>query len=343
MNWKRIVVREYGGPERLEIEELDTVPTPGRGEALIGIDAAGVGYTDTIVRRGKYIDYKGGLPVTPGYDLAGTVIALGEGVSAPAPGTTVCDMPMNGGYAQYAVLPAKDLIPVPQGVAPQDAVQVPLMYMTAYQMLTREVELKRGDAILVVGASGSVGRALVKLGVQRGLRVIGTASARNLDAVRTLGAEALDYRRPDLAQAIRLASGGGVMAAFDAIGGNSWTTSWLSLAKGGKLIGFGLQDYLDANAGLISAMASFARLKFGFPLRAALDRSGRTTGFYNILQRRRALPQEYREDAITVLDLFASGAISPDPVEVLSLEQAPEAHRRIAQGGMAHRLVIAPG
>ena len=343
MSWKKITVREYGGPEVLQVEEMDALPQLGPGEALVKVEAAGVGYTDTIVRRGKYIDYQGGLPVTPGYDLAGMVVSLGEGCVGPAPGTAVCDMPMNGSYAEYVVRPAQDLIPVPDGVGPAEAVQVPLMFMTAYQMLTREVELKPGSAILVVGASGSVGRALVKLGVQRGLMVVGTASARNLDAVRAMGAEPIDYNRPDLVKAIHAASGGGVMAAFDAIGGGSWKTSWRSLAKGGKLVGFGLQDFLDSGAGSLNAIASFMRLKLGFPLRAAIDRSGRSTSFYNILQRRWALPCEYREDAIAVLDLFASGAVAPDPVERLTLADAADAHRRIAKGGMPQRLVLEPG
>lgn len=342
MSWKRITVQHYGGPERLRIEEVDALPQPGPGEVLIKIEAAGVGYTDTIVRRGKYIDYKGGLPVTPGYDIAGTVVATGHGVETPTVTSAVCDMPMNGGYAQYIVRPAADCIPVPGGVAPCAAVQVPLMYMTAYQMLTREVQLQRGDPILVVGASGSVGRALVKLAVNRGLRVIGTSSANSMDNVSAMGAEALDYRNPELVGKIRKASGGGVMAAFDAIGGESWQTSWRSLAKSGKLIGYGLQDYLETDSGMFGALRSFARLKLGFPLRAALDRSGRSTGFYNILERRRRLPSEYQEDAIAILDLFASGTVLPDRVEAIGLEEASEAHRRIAQGGMNWRLVIEP-
>ncbi len=117
MSWKRVTVREWGGPEVLEIERLDALPEPASGEALVRVKAAGVGYTDTIVRRGKYIDYKGGLPVTPGYDLAGEVVALGPGAAGPSPGTAVCDMPMHGSYAEYVVRPAADLIPIPDGVA----------------------------------------------------------------------------------------------------------------------------------------------------------------------------------------------------------------------------------
>ena len=340
MSWKRITVREWGGPEVLQVEQPDVLPRPASGEALVRVTAAGVGYTDTIVRRGKYIDYKDGLPVTPGYDLAGEVVALGPDTDGPPPGTAVCDMPMHGGYAEYAIRPAADLIPVPENVSPSQALQVPLMMMTAFQMLTREVSLKSGDAILVVGASGSVGRALVRLGVQMGLTVIGTASARNLEAVRAMGAKAIDYNAPDLAAAIRDASRGGVDAAFDAIGGKSWTASWKALAKGGKLVGYGLQDFLDSGAGSLNAIASFGRLLALYPLLGRF--MGKSTSFYNILQRRWKFPQEYREDAIAVLRMIADGEVETDPVEVLPLAAAPDAHRRIAAGGLDTRLVLDP-
>ena len=343
MSWNRVRVSQWGGPEVLHLETLDTIPVPAPGEALVRVEAAGVGYTDTIVRRGKYIDYKGGLPMTPGYDVAGTIVSLGEGASGPAPGTAVCDMPMNGGYARYICRPADSLVPVPEGVSFVQAVQVPLMYMTAWQMLTRVVDLPEGAAILVVGASGSVGRALTKLAIHRGLKVIGTASARNLGAVRALGADAIDYHRPDLARIIREAGNGGVLAAFDAIGGDSWKTSWHALAKGGTLVGYGLQDFLDSGGGALNAIASFGRLKLTFPLRAAIDRSRRRTHFYNILQRRSTHPGDYRADAEAVLGLIASGAINADPVESLPLSAAPDAHRRIARGGMSQRLVLLPG
>lgn len=342
MTWCKILVEEWGGPEVLRVQTLEELPSPGPGEALVRVDAAGVGYTDTIVRRGKYIDYKDGLPVTPGYDLAGEVVSLGPETEGPAPGTPVCDMPMNGSYARYVIRPARDLVPVPSGIAPAEAVQVPLMFMTAFQMLTREVNLTAGDWILVVGASGSVGRALTKLAVRRGLRVVGTASARNLASVEELGAVAIDYNRPDLAKAIRKASGGGVSAAFDAIGGVSWKNSWKALRRGGKLVGYGLQDFLDSGAGSLNAISSFARLMAIYPIIGKITFSGRKTSFYNILQRRWKLPDEYFDDAVAVLDLMARNEIAADPVEILPLSSAPEAHRRIAAGGLQARLVLDP-
>jgi NADPH:quinone reductase-like Zn-dependent oxidoreductase len=186
--YEKIVARRFGGPEVLEIERERALPEPAEGEVRVRITAAGVGYTDTILRRGKYIDYKGGLPLTPGYDFAGIVDKLGPGVSALSVGQLVADMPMNGSYSQYIVRRAVDLAAVPDGIDPVAAVEVPLMWMTAWQMLTRSAILPTGSAILVVGASGSVGRALVILGRHLGLEVIGTASAKNLASVEALPA-----------------------------------------------------------------------------------------------------------------------------------------------------------
>ena len=125
--------------------------------------AAGTGFTDTFIRRGRYPDFKGPLPFTPGYDLVGVVETTGLGVTAPREGQLVADLCVVAGYAQYAIRPARFLVPVPSGVDPAEAVCIPLAYLTAFQMLTRYRRLPRGAAILLIGASGTVGTALLDL------------------------------------------------------------------------------------------------------------------------------------------------------------------------------------
>ncbi|TZG27837.1 zinc-binding dehydrogenase [Sphingomonas montanisoli] len=341
--YDRIVVRHFGGPEELKIEHEPSLPEPGPGEVRVAIEAAGVGFTDTILRRGKYIDYKGGLPLTPGYDLVGIVDKPGEGVSGLTVGQRVADMPMNGGYSQYFVGPAEDFVPVPDGITPEVAVDVPLMWMTAWQMLRRCPRPPVGSAILVVGASGSVGRALVLLGRHLGLTVIGTCSAGNMAQVEALGAIPIDYRRPDLAAAIKAASGGGVAVAYDAIAGRSWKTSWRSLAKGGVLVGYGAQGFVDGEGSVASVIWGFVLLNAIWPKLGRIDGSTRTATFYNILLRRRSHPDEYRADMIELFDLIASVKVpAPHVQEVLPLSAAAEAHKRIAQGGLTGRLVLKP-
>jgi D-arabinose 1-dehydrogenase-like Zn-dependent alcohol dehydrogenase len=155
MPWQHIRITRFGGPEVLELAEEQTVPAPGPGEVRIKVLAVGTGFTDTFIPRGRYSDFKGPLPFTPGYDLVGVVETTGPGVTAPREGQLVADLCVVGGYAQYAIRPARFLVPVPSGVDPAEAVCIPLAYLTAFQMLTRYRRLPRGAAILVIGASGT--------------------------------------------------------------------------------------------------------------------------------------------------------------------------------------------
>src|ERR1700749_2114428 len=153
MSWQHIRIAGFGGPEVLELAEEATIPEPGPGEVRIKVLAAGTGFTDSFIRRGRYLDFKGPLPFTPCYDLVGVVEKAGPGVSAPLEGEMVADLCVVGGYTQYAIRPARFLVPVPDGLDPAEAVCVPLAYLTALQMLTRYRRLSSGATILVIGAS----------------------------------------------------------------------------------------------------------------------------------------------------------------------------------------------
>ena len=341
--YDRVVARSFGAPEVLELDHVEHLPEPGSGEVRLRVEAAGVGYTDTILRRGRYIAYTGGLPLVPGYDVVGTVDAIGSDVTCVRIGDRVADMPVSGAYSQYLLRPANTLVPVPAGVEPAAAIDVPLMWVTAWQMLTRCVSLSRGSTVLVVGASGAVGRALVLLGRHFGLRVIGTCSTENMRLVERLGAVAIDYRCGDLTTAIRSASAsGGVAAAFDAVGGESWAVSWDALGKGGVLVGYGFQDFLESGAEPSAAGKAMLRFNKTWNEDGARDGSDRRTLFYDIRERWEAHPADYRADAGHLLGLIASGAVVPPPAEILPLNAAADAHRRVAAGGLHGRLVLQP-
>src|SRR4051794_14963125 len=172
MPWQHTRIVRFGGPEALEMAEEATVPEPGPNEVRIRVLAAGTGFTDSFIRRGRYPDFKGPLPFTPGYDLVGVVEKTGPGVPAQVTGQLVADLCVVGGYAQYAIRAARFLVPVPDGVDPAEAVCIPVTYLTAYQMLTRYRSLPRGAIILLIGASGTVGTALLDLARHFGLRAI---------------------------------------------------------------------------------------------------------------------------------------------------------------------------
>src|SRR3569832_749588 len=295
MSWQHVRISRFGGPEVLELAEESTIPDPGPGEVRIKVLAAGTGFTDTFIRRGRYLDFKGPLPFTPGYELVGVVENAGPGVAAPREGQIVADLCVVGGYAQYAIRPAGFLVPVPDGVDPAAAVCIPLAYLTAFQMMTRCCHLSRGETILVIGASGTVGTALLDLARHFGLKAIGTCSAANFPAVERFGATAVDYRAGDFVASVRkLMGGAGVDVAFDAIGGSHFARSFACLAPKGLLIGYGAQTMAIGHESLIAAGLGQARLKI-WGVSGSLF-GGRRALFYSITDRRQSHPEEFRAD-----------------------------------------------
>jgi NADPH:quinone reductase-like Zn-dependent oxidoreductase len=345
MAWQHIRIAQFGGPEVLELVEHATVPDPGPGEVRIKVLAAGTGFTDTFIRRGRYPDFKGPLPFTLGYDLVGVVEAIGPDVPAGLAGQLVADLSVVGGYAQYAIRPAGFLVPVPSGVDPAEAVCIPLAYLTAYQMLTRYRRLPRGVTILVIGASGTVGTALLDLARHLGLQAIGTCSAANIAAVESFGATAIDYRAGDFVPAVRSLTarrkeGAGVDAAFDAIGGTHFARSFACMAPGGLLVGYGAQTMAVGAAGLASAALGLARLKLWDMLRSFYG--GRRAVFYNITARRAAHPEEFKADMAALFGLLRERAIHPVVIDRLPLAAAREVHTRIDRGGLGGKIVLLP-
>ena len=213
---------------------------------------------------------KGPVPFTPGYEMVGIVDKVGPGVANPREGEMVAELCVVGGYTQYAIRPTRFLVPVPDGLDPAEAVCVPLAYLTAFQMLTRYRRLSSGATILVIGASGTVGTALLDLARHFGLNAIGTCSAANMAVIESFGAKAVDYRDGDFVEVVRkltvaqanvYTDRAGVDAAFDAMGGAHFARSFACLASGGILVGYGSQNLADGRDGLPSAGLGLARLK----------------------------------------------------------------------------------
>ena len=314
MSWQHIRIARFGGPEVLELAEESRVPEPGPGEVRIKVIAAGVGFTDTFIRRGRYPDFKGPLPFTPGYELVGVVEKVGPGVAAPHQGQLVADLCVTGGYAQYAIRPARFLVPLPEGVDPAEAVCIPLAYLTALQMLTRCGPLPPDATILAIGASGTVGTALLDLARHFGLKAIGTCSAANLSVVERFGATAIDYRAGDFVAAVRALTadrkgGAGVDAAFDAIGGPHFARTFACLAPGGLLVGYGSQTMAIGQEGLLSAGLGMLRLKLWSAF-SVLFQSRRAL-FYSVTARRSRRPDEFKADMATLFEWLRAGAIHP--------------------------------
>jgi len=168
----RIIVTHYGGPDALQVLE-EECPEPKDGEVRVKVLAAGVGLPDIMAREGIHPETPR-VPFTPGWDLVGMVDRLGDGVSGIEPGQIVAALPISGAYAEFVCLPQRELVPVPSGLDPAEAVSLILNYITAYQMMHRSAKVRPGQRVLIHGAAGGVGSALLQLGRLAGLEMYGT-------------------------------------------------------------------------------------------------------------------------------------------------------------------------
>jgi len=222
MKYKRVVINRKGGPEALQVVEAD-LPEPAPGEVRVQVLTAGVLLADVMWQEGK-VPGSPKPPFTPGYDLVGVVDKVGGGVSSPSEGQIVAALlPHFGGYTQYAFLPPEKLVPVPDGLDPAEVVCLTVNYMTGYQLYRRVAKLTPGRRVLVHGAAGGTGSAMLDVGRVLGLEMYGTASKPKHDLVSSLGATPIDYRNEDFVERIRGLTGDGVDLVVDHIGGASET------------------------------------------------------------------------------------------------------------------------
>ncbi len=236
---KAIVVHEIGGPEVLKYEEAPR-PEPGAGEARIKVEAAGLNFIDIYVRTGQY---KTALPVIPGQEAAGTVDAVGPGVTEVKPGERVVVFAGDlKSYAEYAVAPAWKLVPLPREVSTQQAAAVMLQGLTAQYLVTSTYSVQPGTSAVVHAAAGGVGQLLVQMVKLHGGRVIGTAStADKIKLARELGAdEMINYIEQDFEPEVkRLTGGRGVDVVYDSVGKDTFDRSLNCLRPRGYLVLYG--------------------------------------------------------------------------------------------------------
>ena len=238
MKHTRIIVTHYGGPDALQVVE-EEIPEPQDGEVRVKVRAAGVSLPDILAREGVHPETPP-VPFTPGWDLVGVVDRLGAGISGIEPGQIVAALPIHGAYAEFVCLPQRELVPVPSGLDAAEAVSLVLNYITAYQMLHRSAKVRPGQRVLIHGAAGGVGTALLQLGRLAGLEMYGTCASRNAPAVSDLGGIPIDYQHQDFVKEIHRLTGEGVDVVFDSIGGTHIWRSRKALRPGGTVVAYGL-------------------------------------------------------------------------------------------------------
>ncbi len=344
MRHKRIIVTRYGGPEVISAIEED-IPAPRAGELRVKVLAAGVSLPDVLAREGVHPETPR-VPYTPGWDLVGTVDRVGDGVTGFELGQTVAAMPIHGCYAQYVCVSQRKAVPVPAGLDAAEAVAVVLNYITAYQMLHRSAKARAGQRMLIHGASGGVGSAMLQLAKLAAIEMYGTCSAQAAIVVRDMGGIPIDYKNADFVTEIRHLTGDGVDAVFDGIGGDNLWRSRDAVREGGCVVVYGFQSKMRGGR-----MASSSEGRH--PIRESAELSwfiirnwfkpGRKRMLpYSIQWLMRFKPAWFRHDLLTLLDLLNEGRIRPLIARRLPLEEARRAHEMLGEGGVLGKIVLLP-
>ena len=345
MKHTRIIVTHYGGPDALQVVE-EVRPEPQAGEVRVRVMAAGVSLPDIMAREGVHPETPS-VPFTPGWDLVGVVDRLGDGVSGIEPGQIVAAMPISGAYAEFVCLPQRELVPVPSGLDPAEAVSLVLNYITAYQMLHRSAKVRSGQRALIHGAAGGVGSALLQLGRLAELEMYGTCSSRGASAVSALGGIAIDYQHQDFVEEIHRLKSEGVDVVFDSIGGTHIWRSRKALCSGGRVVAYGLTGSL--RGGRLASGRGGRRHRyraiaiFGLYIAGGWLFPGRKRVVpYSIQTLKRLKPAWFRQDLIALFDLLQQKEIKPLIAQRFPIAKARQAHELLGKGGVIGKIVLVP-
>ena len=350
---RRVVVERFGGPEVLSVIEDDD-PRPGPGEVRVRVLAAGVSFTDSQLRAGTYIPGGPKPPFTPGYELVGVVEELGPGCTRLREGDRVGALTVWGADAESVCVPEPSAVEVPEDLDPAEVLGLVFTYMTAYQVLHRTAKVQSGETVLVHGAAGRVGTAILELAPLAAVHVYGTASARDRAAVERLGAVAIDYQNEDFLARVRELPGKGVDVVLDSLGGPLSVRSFRALRPGGRLVVFGryatvshgrknwpavIEWYAAIPTVWLLGALSPRRKVLKYQVQKFRDASRQRPGAVGGEPR---YPEWFREDFRVLLDLLRADKIHPVVAERLPLTEARRAHELLEQSAATGKLVLVP-
>lgn len=337
---RQIFIPRIGAPEVLELRESPD-PQPRPGEVRIRVRFSGINFADVLARMGLYPDAPK-LPAVVGYEVSGTVDALGEGVTGFRVGQRVVALTRFGGYSDVVSVPQLQVSPLPEALSYEKAAAIPVTYLTAWLMLIRLGNLQKGERILIHGAAGGVGQAALQLAKWRGAEIFGTASPSKHARLREQGVHhCIDYRNDDFAEAVkRLTSGRGVDLIIDPVGGRSFAKSYSSLAPLGRLFLFGVSSFAPgekrslpaAVKGLLSmprfhpvALMNANRGVFGVNLGHLWDRTAELKGMLE-----------------EIVALTAQGTLDPTVDRSFPFTEAAAAHAYVQSRQSFGKVLLAP-
>ncbi len=324
----------FGGPECLEIVETP-LPTPARDEIRVRVLASSINYTEVLIRKHLYPQTSAKkLPFVMGYDLVGEVDMIGEGVTCYKTGDRVAAMTVTGSNADYRLLSDRDVLTtVPHDLDPAEAATLILSWMTAYQLLHRSARVAAGQRVLVHGAAGAVGQALLVLGKLAGLEIWGAARGKHAELIRSLGATPVCYETQDFATVLPE----GFDVIFDGIGEDTYRHSLRALSRNGLLIAIGFSASVQARQGMIKILTGIGQLY----LRRLMP-SGKRARFYSINAMQARHPGWYIEDLGHLFELLLAKKICPQVARRIPFERVSETHRLLEEGGLVGKVVLCP-
>jgi NADPH:quinone reductase-like Zn-dependent oxidoreductase len=331
---RAVVITKHGGPGVFEIRESPE-PDLGPGEVRIGVAAAGINFADVMARMGLYQD----APPTPcvvGYEVAGTVLELGEGVEGLTPGQRVLAGTQFGGYASQVCVPAGDVVPLPEALSFEQGAAVPVNYATAWAGLIGYGVLEAGERVLVHSAGGGVGIAATQIATKMGAEVYGTASPSKHERILELGVDkAIDYTKPGWEQGI-----GEFDVILDAVGGKSFRTSYSLLRPGGRLVAFGASSVVSGEKKSIpTALKAVLRMP-RFNLIKQMSESKTVIGLNMLtLWKDRGTLGPWIDP---LSGMLADGTIEPVIAGVFSFEEAGAAQTMIVERRNIGKVVLTP-
>jgi len=305
---RAILCKELGPANTLVIDDIPS-PEPGKGQVKVRVKAAGLNFPDTLIIEGKY-QIKPELPFSPGGEMAGEVIAVGEGVQRFKPGQRVMGLTGYGAFAEEILVPESNLIPVPDGMNDHTAAAFSMVYGTSYHALKQRANIQPGETLLVLGASGGVGLAAVELGKAMGATVIAAASsAEKLEVAKEAGADDLiNYAEEDLKDALKQRYPKGVDVIYDPVGDKFTEAAIRNMAWNGRLliVGFAAGDIpkIPANLALLKG-CSIIGVFWG-----AFTQKEPQTNIQNIME---------------LMQLFTQGKINPRISQVFPFEEYEQA------------------
>jgi NADPH:quinone reductase-like Zn-dependent oxidoreductase len=340
---RAVVLTGTGGPEVLQVQELPD-PVAGPGQIRIAVKAAGINFADTMARVGLYPD----APKTPcvlGYEVAGEVESLGDGVTDWKVGDRVMAGTRFGGQAEMVAVDAAQVLAIPERLSFEQAAAFPVNYATAYAALILMGGLREGDRALIHAAAGGVGISATQIAKREGAEIFGTSSPSKHDAIRAQGVvHAIDYRSQDFAaEVMRITGGEGVDVVIDATGPTNFRKDYRVLRPGGRLVMYGLSEASSGEGRSVrKALSAVARAPFAtMPWWKSLQLMNENKGVFGL----NMLGWWDQEGSIRrvvepMLPALEAGELDPVVAEAFPFANAPDAHRFIAERRNIGKVVL---